>query len=241
MTNQHADERFWCLEKFDLFKKIPVRAQSELGQIAKMALYKKGETIFLPGDPSDAIYFLRKGRVKLVYLDESGKRLTLSICKRGEPFGEMALAGEVRRSLIAETLDDVELCIVSKVHLLQFMHNNPDFSLKINKIIGFRFIEIKSRLEDLLFKDVRTRLARLLLKLGDEFGEEQSDGTLINLRLTHKDLAELIGSTRETTTSTLGQFAEMGWIGSRGRNWLLKDVESLRRIGTSQLNSREQI
>ena len=234
MTDLYIAERFWCLENIDIFKKIPKREQMELSQIAKMALYKKGDAIFLPGDPSDTIYFLRKGRVKLVHLDEGGKRLTLTICKRGEPFGEMALAGEVKRSLVAEALDEVELCIVTKSDLMKFVEKNPNFQLKINKIIGMRFIEIKNRLDDLLFKDVRTRLARLILRLGEEFGEERSDGILINIRLTHQDLADLIGSTRETTSTTLIDFETNGWIGKVGRNLTLLNPAALREIAAAR-------
>lgn len=78
----------------------------------------------LPGDPAETIYFLHRGKVKLAYLDESGKRLALTICRVGEPFGEMALAGEERRQLIAEALSDVELCMISRQDLLRVAQNH---------------------------------------------------------------------------------------------------------------------
>jgi len=229
MDRQITDQ-IWCLEDIDIFKKLSAKAKMGLGELAKVALHSKGETIFLPGDPSESVYFLKKGRVKLAHLDESGKKLTLTICERGEPFGEMALAGEDERSLIAETLEDVELCIVSKRDLLGFARDNPDFSLSITKLIGLRFVQIKNRLDELLFKNVRTRLARLFLKISDQFGEESEEGRVIKIRLTHQEISDLIGAARETTSTTIGEFESEGLIGKSGRFYVILNEAQMAQI-----------
>jgi len=226
--DHRGDEGLWCLEQIDLFRRLPPRERVKLRRLGKRVRYRRGETIYLPGDPSDTIFFLRKGRVKLAYLDESGKRLTLMICGRGEPFGEMALAGEERRTLIAEALENVELCAVSKDELLRFAEENPGLSLRITKLVGLRFLEIENRLEDLIFKDVPTRLARLLIKLGNQYGTPADGGTRIDLKITHQDLAELIGSTRETTSAALGDFEQEGLIEKSRNRIVLKDLEGLK-------------
>ncbi len=225
----HREHReLWCLEHIDLFRRLPARERVKLRRLGRTIKYRKGETIFMPGDPGDTIYFLRAGRVKLALLDESGRRLTLMICHRGEPFGEMALAGEEQRKLIAEALDHVELCAVSKDELLRFAQESPSLALRITKLVGLRFIDIENRLEDLLFKDVPTRLARLLLKLGRQHGVPVERGTQIDLRITHQDLAELIGATRETTSAALGEFEAKGWIEKGRSRIVLRDLEGLR-------------
>lgn len=221
-------EGLWCLEHIDLFRRLPARERVRLRHLGRTVKYRRGETIYLPGDPSDTIFFLRKGRVKLAYLDESGKRLTLMICGRGEPFGEMALAGEEERTLIAEALENVELCAVSKDELLRFAEETPSLSFRITKLVGLRFLEIENRLEDLIFKDVHTRLARLLVKLGGRYGVPEDGGVRIDIRITHQDLAELIGSARETTSAALGEFQQEGLIEKSRSRIFIKDFEGLK-------------
>lgn len=96
-----SEQNFWCVEQIDLFrdlfKVLKPEEHEELKRRIRSVNYRRGEAIYLPGDPADTVYFLHRGRVKLVYLAESGKRLTLAICRVGEPFGEMVLAGEERR------------------------------------------------------------------------------------------------------------------------------------------------
>lgn len=224
------DRRLWHLRRFDVLKVLSAQELKELNTLVKEAVYKRGESIYLTGDPSDAVYFLKQGRVKLSYLDESGKRLTLAICERGEPFGEMALVGEERRSLEASSLEDVWLCWIAKEDLLRFAEEHPRLSLRIAKLIGWRWREIENRLEDLLFKDVPTRLVRLLDKLSHDYGRETEDGLQIDLRLTHQEIAHLIGSTRETVTLLLNRFAEEGLLEKRRSLIIIRDANILEQL-----------
>ncbi len=231
MSNRFRNEpgQFWCLLNVNLFHHLNPDEMNELNRWVKSIFYRKGETIFLPGDPSDFVYFLHKGRVKLAYLDESGKRLTLAICRMGELFGEMALLGEERRSLIAEALEDVELCIVSGKDLLRFADTHQDFSIQITRAIGSRMRDLENRLQDLVFKDVPTRLARLLYRLIDDYGVAHERGTMLDVKFTHRDLADLIGSTRETTTANLNELVKQGLVLKIKNRMVLPDEEKLKR------------
>lgn len=228
LLNEPNPEILWCMENFDLFKHLSMLEMERLRQRVKTLTYKRGEIIYLPGDPGDTVYFLKRGQVKLDYLDASGRRLTLKICHRGEPFGEAALVGEDSRKLIAEAHDNVELCAIAKDDLLQFAEGNTGLSLRISKLIGLRLVELENRLEDLFFKDVPTRLSRLLLKLGNDFGMETDQGIEIKMKITHQDMADLIGSRRETTSVVLGEFEDEGLIEKgHGHIWL-KDLAGLK-------------
>jgi len=228
-------QNFWCVERIDLFRDLfsilKPEEHEELQRRIRSVSYRRGETIYLPGDPADTVYFLHRGSVKLVYLDESGRRLALTICRVGEPFGEMVLTGEERRRLIAEALSDTELCMISKQDLLRVAQKYPHVSLKITRMMGDRLREIESKLEDLIFKDVPTRLARLLLKLTREYGVQTPEGTQIDLRLAHRDLAELIGSTRETTTAALSRFKAEGILERRRGRFIVTDLKKLQAKG----------
>jgi len=228
MVNEPNPEILWCMENFDLFKHLSMLEMEQLRKLVKTMKYKRGEAIYLPGDPGDTVYFLKHGQVKLDYLDESGRRLTLKICHRGEPFGEAALVGEDSRKLIAEAHENVELCAINKDDLLRFAEENTSLSLRISKLIGMRLVELENRLEDLFFKDVPTRLSRLLLKLGKDFGDENDQGIEIKMKITHQDMADLIGSRRETTSVVLGEFEEEGLIEKGHGHIRLKNVQGLR-------------
>ncbi len=220
--------RFWCVQEFSLAEALDARQQGELNAFMQHVHYEKGETIYFPGDPSDTVYTLHKGRVRLDYLDESGKRLTFAIVGPGQVFGETALAGEERRRWIAEAMEDTTLCIVHKNDLMRFAQANPQFALTITKLIGARMVEVENKLENLLFRGVRARLANTLLALADEYGTEIDEGVHIRLGLTHQELAHLIGSTRETTSATLGDLEDEGIIQKRPDGIVLSDVPGIR-------------
>ena len=222
--------RFWCVQEFSLAEALDARQKEELDAFMQHVRYTKGETIYFPGDPSDTVYTLHDGRVRLDYLDESGKRLTFAIVGPGQVFGETALAGEERRRWIAEAMEDTTLCIVHKNDLMRFAEQNPQFAMTITKLIGSRMVEIENKLENLLFRGVRARLANTLVALAHEYGTETDDGIRIGLGLTHQELAHLIGSTRETTSATLGDLEDEGFLYKRRGEIVLSDMEGIRAL-----------
>jgi CRP/FNR family cyclic AMP-dependent transcriptional regulator len=221
---------FWCVEHFHLSDALTPQELEDLRRYIRSVEYHAGEVVYFPGDPSDAIYTLHRGRVRLAYIDESGRRLTLAIMTPGQLFGEMALAGEQKRRWIAETLEDSILCIVHKQDFLRLTQSNPKLTLRITSLLGERLVQIENKLEDLLFKGVHARLARTLLRLAEQYGEQEADGVRIRFRLTHEELAHLIGSTRETTSLTLGELERQGLLSKQRGVILLKDLERLKQL-----------
>ncbi len=209
----------------------------ELSRYTKDRKYKRGEIIYLPGDPNTTVYFLKKGRVKLAYLDERGRRLTLAICRPGQPFGELVLSDRREpHRFIAQALEDCELCLIFKDDLVRFAQERPYLSLRLTKWVGEQLRELQCKLEDLIFKDVPTRLARLLERLAREEGQPTPAGIEIALKLTHQEIAELIGSTRETTTLLLNQLRRAGVIKRRRGRLIVTDLQRLQTI-TAQSHS----
>ena len=223
-------QRFWCIENLSFVDVLNPQELEELGRYIQSVPYQAGEAIYFPGDPSDTIYTLHHGRVRLAYLDESGRRLTLAIIGQGQLFGETALVGEQKRRWIAEALEDTVLCIVHKDDFLRIARRNPDLALKISALIGERLVEVENKLEDLLFKGVHARLARTLLQLAQQYGTQDADGMSLRFQLTHEELAHLIGSTRETTSLALGDLERQGVISKQRGVVLIKNLERLKQI-----------
>lgn len=228
---------FWCVLGVNIFESLRPEEMRELSRYAKTRTYKRGEVIYLPGDPNTTVYFLKKGRVKLVYLDERGRKLTVAICRPGQPFGELVLGDRHEPyRFIAQALEDCELCLIPKDDLVRFAQERPQLALRLTKWVGDQLRELQMKLEDLLFKDVPTRLARLLERLAREEGQQTPEGIEIALKLTHQEIAELIGSTRETTTLLLNQLRRAGVLQRRRGRLMITDLQRLHTL-TAQLHS----
>jgi CRP/FNR family transcriptional regulator len=233
MQAELESRNLWCVLGINIFDALSPEDMRELSRYTKGRKYKRGEAIYLPGDPNTTVYFLMKGRVKLVYLDERGRKFTTAICRPGQPFGELVFS-ERREPcrFIAQALEDSELCLIPKDDLVRFAQERPQLALRLTKWVGDQFRELQIKLEDLLFKDVPTRLARLLERLAHEEGQKTPQGIEIALKLTHQELAELIGSTRETTTLLLNQLRRAGVIGRRRGRLVINDLQRLQTITT---------
>ncbi|MBI1744865.1 Crp/Fnr family transcriptional regulator [Candidatus Acetothermia bacterium] len=220
---------FWCLLGINLFENLRPEDMQELSRYTQNRKYQRGEMIYLPGDPATTVYFLKKGRVKLVYLDEHGRKLTLAICRPGQPFGELMPDEDHKRSrFMAQALEDVELCLIGRDELIRFAQERPHLSLRLAKWVGQQLREMESKLEDLIFRDVPVRLARLLERLAREEGVPATEGIEISLKLTNREIADLIGSTRETTTVLLSQLRRSGVITKRHGRFIITDLEGLK-------------
>lgn len=213
--------KIWYLQKINLFNAIPPDQMEELDRITRMSAVKKKETIYLPGDPSHQVYLLKSGRVKIARLSEEGREVTFALLEPGEIFGELEVLDDLPRDTLAEALDDSELCIMQRETFLSLIRSKPELSFRLTKLIGFRMRQIESRVEDLVFRDVPSRLAHLLLQLSKEYGKETPQGILLRIKITHQDIANLIGSIRETVSAVLGEFKKEGMISFDGRQIIL--------------------
>jgi len=189
----------------------------------------RGDTVYHPGTQSISVYLVEEGRVKLAYLDESGKKLTLSIIDRGEIFGEMCLVGEETRRHLATAIEDSAIrCIPSK-EFAEAIEADPGNLRLLVQHFARRMQEYEEALEDLAFRDIQARLSRQLLKLSDEYGVETKDGILIGFPVTHKELADMIGSARENTTLALNRFEREGILDKSRYRIVIKNEAGLRK------------
>ena len=190
--------------------------------------YQKGDIVYQPGDVDESIYFIKSGKVKLAYLDESGRKLTLTILGENEIFGEMTLIGRQRRELMAQALQESVIYEIERGQFMELLKATPELSLQVMELFGRRTREIERKLEDLVFKDIPTRLSRQILKLIEQHGVDTDDGVQIDFKITHKELADLIGSARENTTSALNRLAREGILDKKRYHIVVKDEERLK-------------
>jgi CRP/FNR family transcriptional regulator len=175
------------------------------------------DTIFAPGDPDGQLYFLLEGTVRLYKIYGEYKEATVALLKDGGVFGELTLEETPRQNAFAEALTDIRLVRVRKSALKEVIKRHPDFATKLFFCISERLRQSDEVIESLLNREVSARLATLLLNLGDRFGEAEGSGTVLKVRLTHQDLANMIVSTREAVSKVMSEFQGAGLIEVRNR------------------------
>ena len=201
--------------------------QEELAKFCPVVNYREGEVIYSPPQRDTAAYFIQRGRVKLYHLDESGKRLTLAILAEGNLFGEMALLGGAHRESSAEALEDSTCWVIEREKLITRARNYPGLVVDLLRLFLQRMSEIQERLKEMVFKDLETRLARTLLHLAQKHGHRDRSRWEIDIKITHQELAELVGGTRENVTMILNRFEAEGLIAKQRFQISITDPEDL--------------
>ncbi len=179
--------------------------------------HPKGATIFSEGDPSDALYVVKQGLVKLTSISEKGTETILDFLKPGEIFGELLVTEKVR-AFRATAIEDTVVSVVPHERFLELLSLIPTVSRNFIEILSKRLVRVEKGVAHSSHTWSYHRLARMLLYMGEKYGEETPAGVLIRLRLTHEELANLIGTTRETVTTQLNKFERMGLLNRQGRH-----------------------
>ncbi len=221
-------ESYWHLKNCRLFEHIPAPEIQYLESASRLRNAKRGEVIYAPSDPADTVNLLVSGRVKICQITADGKQSILAFIEAGELFGELAILGNEKRGECAEAVANSQLVIIPKQELISLMLNKPEVSAGISRIIGQRRQRIERRLRNLLFQSNRKRLIHLLLELVERYGQKCPSGVRIGIKLTHLEMANIIGSTRETVTVVLGQLQDEGLIEIERRQVIITDFENLR-------------
>ncbi len=217
----------WFLENINLFNIFCPKKMKTSGVYNKNS-YNKGEFIYFPNEPSETIYFIHQGKVKIGSYSPDGKEIIKAILTKGELFGEQALIGEEKRGDFAQALvNDTMLCPLSLKEMEMILLDNKELALKITKIIGLKLKKTERRLESLVFKDARTRIVDFIKEMGEEMGQKVGFETLIKTNLTHQDMANLTGTSRQTVTTVLNELKEKNVINFDRRRILVRDMELL--------------
>jgi CRP/FNR family transcriptional regulator len=203
----------------------------DTGVKAAERVYRSKDLIFAPGDPDGQLYFLLEGTVRLYKIYGEYKEATVAMLKDRGVFGEVSLGEGSRQRCFAETVTGARVAVVRKRVLVEAIKSHPTFATKLLFSFSDRLRQSDEAIESLLSREVSARLARLLLNLGERFGETNGSGTVLNLRLTHQDLANMIVSTREAVSKVMSEFQRAGLIEVRNRRICLspqlEDVPSL--------------
>jgi len=219
-----------------LLKKVPLFAEfgdEELGAVAALVQtrrFAKHAVLVYEGDPGDALYIVVKGNVAVTRLSNEGKESILSILKEGDFFGEMGVLDASPRSATIKALGEVEVAILSRRDFLDMLARSAQMSLRLVLTLSARLRATNQAIQAASYQDIRTRLASLLLNLEKNFGERVEGGTRLTLRLTNQEMANMIGTTRETVNRMLNRFWDEKLIDMRTANVVITEHDKLQAI-----------
>jgi len=180
----------------------------------KIAALSKKQTIFVQGDPADAVFHIQKGKVRITVVSKSGKEATIGILNEGDFFGEGALSGQVLRMFSATAMTDCSVMRIEKKSMMEVLHREHAFSDMFVKYLLTRNIRYEEDLVDQLFNSSEKRLARILLLLA-HFGKDGKPEVAIP-KISQETLAEMIGTTRSRVSFFMNRFRKLGFVRYNG-------------------------
>jgi CRP/FNR family transcriptional regulator len=181
----------------------------------------RGTRVFEQGDPTRIVYLVKRGAVRISRDTEDGKSVTVALLGPGDLFGEETLFDAKPRTTIAVIVEDALLCRARAEDLFALLSRDPALALNVAKVLSGRLDEARETMEDLAYAKIGDRIMHLFRRLAAEHGVRSAAGTRIDLRLTHADIASLVGSTRETVSLELGKLADAGLVRMHGKTIVL--------------------
>ncbi len=227
MGFEHRLDKQGYLKDVDIFQDLSPAEIEALRKRAPMRQVEAGTILYMPDEPMEVLFILKVGRVRLYHLSPDGKALTTAILESGTIFGEMALLGQGSNASYAEALTRCMLCLMSCEDVSMLLLSDPRIALRITEILGRRLIEAEQRLSEFAFKSLPERLAVLLLHLAQEPSAGLFRSGYPEVRYTHEQLAEMVGTYRETVTRILNEFRAAGWVELRRGKIIILDWHAL--------------
>lgn len=221
---------YWHLRNVDWLSSLSPGESELLKRESTSRSYAPGEMVFAPTASPSSVYLLEQGLVRIYRLSETGAEVTFGYVSPGEVFGELVLFGAAVRESFAESVVPSTVRKIPRPVFASLLEARPAMVFAVTKQIGERMRRIESRVEHLVFRDVRSRVARILLELADDFGRSEGEGIMIDIPLTQSELATLVGSVRQTVNDALRQFEQAGWIRQLGRQLIIVKRDELQRL-----------
>jgi CRP/FNR family cyclic AMP-dependent transcriptional regulator len=222
------ESALWYFESVNLYSVLCPHKVKAMGERHTFNHYKKDEFVYFPDEAASHIYMIAEGRVRIGHYLDDGKEVVSAILTTGEIFGELALAGEEKRRDFAQAMENTTVCPLGIEDLKELMYENRELSFKLLKLVGLRLMKLERKMELLVFKDARTRVIEFLKDAASWKGKKVGFETMIPTKLTHKDIASLTGTSRQTVTTILNELKEKNLINFDRRKILIRDLENLK-------------
>jgi CRP/FNR family cyclic AMP-dependent transcriptional regulator len=223
------------LQESELFGGLTDLQMQRVDALTSMTQCERGKVFFSPEDRPGTIYFLKEGRVRLYRRSPEGKQLTVAILDRGAGFGESQMIGQNHAGVYAEADEHCLLCVMPSGHLEVLIGEVPLVGLNLLRYVGQRLQRTQELAEEVAYWSVRRRLAKVILELDDRYGHPTlGGGRIVNKTFTQAELAEMVGSTRETIAELMSSLKKQEILDTRKRRIVIVDREVLEKMREEQ-------
>jgi CRP-like cAMP-binding protein len=220
-------DKITLISHINLFDELPMKEIEVLDNMSTMQPVKKGTVIISPIKPIKALFLLKKGQVRLYRVNAQGKQFTTDILVDGNLFGETTSFSITDNEMYVEAMTDTYLCTMAKDEFETFIEKNPQIALKLINILTSRLKDTYDLSERIALGDVKYRVLYLLVRLSERSGKRKNEWQTIEMRLTHNDIATMVGSTRETVSSIISQLRKDGLL-KRGLLYYSIDADQVK-------------
>ncbi|GAB4390798.1 MAG: Crp/Fnr family transcriptional regulator [Thermodesulfovibrionales bacterium] len=221
------------LNELNIFSTLSEADAKAIQKYVHVERFGKKDMIITEGDPPDWLYVVMQGKVKITRISEEGKEIILEIIPPGDLFGAVAVIRGFPYPANAVAMEDSEVLKISRGDLMTILDSYPTVMYCFVQIMGDRLKDTHDTLKSIALEKVGTRIASLLLKLSEQAGKPSGDGTVLDLRLTKQDIAEMVGTTVETAIRTMSRFKKQGLIAEKSGKIIIKSPDRLRALGSS--------
>ena len=211
------------LRNVPLFSLVPEGQLLLLTRVLSRKAYPKNSTVIAAGDPTDALYIVISGRLKVIMSDNEGREVILANLNQGEFFGEMGLIDQAPRSATVTTIEPCELLTITRTDFTKCLQGNFDLTMNVIRGLVKRLREADKKIGSLALMDVYGRVARLLMEMAEIVDGQK----VITKKLTKQDMAKTIGASREMVTRVMKELEASGHIEVRAHQILLRDSLAL--------------
>jgi len=219
--------KLWYFQNFNLFKEVEDKTIIQLAVLSQMSYSTKKEVIYFPEEPSNTIYLLKSGKIKISRISPDGQTVTLALLGAGEIFGESAILGQETHQNIAEVVEDAVICAMDRTAFQELLENSHALSRRVRSHLGLRIRKVEAQIEDLVFKDAHQRVVSFLVRYVRDFGKKMVDLWEVRPFLTHQDIAELTATSRQTVNAILNELKSDGKIDFTRQFLRINDPDSL--------------
>ncbi len=227
VINPNYSEKCDCHTK-GIFCGIPVDSQQELNANKVLNTYKKGQTLFFQGNPAFGIYCIKTGKIKISKVGGDGKEIILRISGPGDILGHQNLYSNENYTATATVIEEATVCFLDKKYMLSLIAKEPDVAIKLIRKLSDEMATFEDRNAAMSYKNVRERLAELLLTLKNSYGVTDYGRIRLDIKLTREEMASLVGTANETVIRFISEFKEEGILEQEGKVIYITNVDKLR-------------
>jgi CRP-like cAMP-binding protein len=218
------------LRRTTIFRRLPADDRQRLAAVASVRDFEKGAALFSEGDASDSLYTVIEGRVKVFKVTARGTDVILEIFGPGDHVGAAAVYESRAYPASAVTLEPTRCLVIPRQAFFSLLETYPTMVRGLLIGLTHRLVELTNRLTELSGGRVEARLARFLLKLADDMGQRRPDGTFIPLALSRQEIADMIGTTIETSIRIMSRWGKQDVVRTEKEGFLVVDRSALEAI-----------